>query len=94
MSHAVLQAVHKGLHGSLDQMMTRQKNKQKKKPLLSSKSFNITLLQCTNEPTSVITMYSNILLGGKKKQLYETKIDYGYFSLVRKKRRNFISAEK
>lgn len=68
MSHAVLQAGHKGLHGSLDQMMTHQKNKQKKKkPLLSSKSFNITLLQCTNEPTSVITMYSNILLGGKKK---------------------------
>lgn len=32
MSHAALQAVHKGLHGSLDQMMTHQKNKQKKKP--------------------------------------------------------------
>lgn len=66
MSHAVLQAVHKGLHWSLDQMMTHQKKQTEKKTLLSSKSFNITLLQRTNEPTSVITMYSNILLGGKK----------------------------
>lgn len=81
MSHAVLQAVHKGLHGSLDQMMTRQKNKQKKKPLLSSKSFNITLLQCTNEPTSVITMYSNILLGGKKTNYMKLKLTMDIFPL-------------